>query len=437
MIRALMAGFLALAALVAPVGAVDIRDVTSPGGIRAWLVEEHSIPFTALEVRFEGGASLDPAGKRGATALMMALLEEGSGTLDSQGFASARQSLAAQFGFDSQDDAVTVSAKMLTENRAEAVALLKTSLTEPRFDQDAVERVRAQVISIIRSNEKDPGDIASRAFDQLAFGEHPYATSRYGTEKTIAGVTRDDLIAAKAAVMTRDRIFVSAVGDITAEELGAMLDELFGSLPETGAVLPAPVVPDITGGVTLVDFASPQSVVIFGQRGIKREDPDFFAAYILNQIVGGQGFASRLMDEVREKRGLTYGINTYLVSMDLAETWQGSFSSANEKVAEAITVVRDVWARIAEDGVTEAELDAAKTYLTGSYPLRFDGNGTIANILVGMQSERLPISYVNDRNAYIEAVTLDDIRRVATRLMSPDALRFVVVGQPVGVDPAN
>ncbi len=433
MIRVLLAAALALCVGL-PARAVDIREVTSPGGIHAWLVEEHSIPFTALEIRFEGGASLDAPGKRGATVLMAALLEEGSGELDSQGFAEAREQLAAEYQFDAYDDAVTVSARMLTENRAEAAALLKGALTDPRFDQAAIDRVKGQVATIIRSDEKDPGELARRSFDELAFGDHPYASSRNGTLDSVAGLTRDDLFAAKAAVMARDRLFVSAVGDITETELGALLDDLLGGLPATGAPMPPPAMVALTGGVTVVDFASPQSVVSFGHAGIKREDPDFFTAYVLNQILGGPGFAARLMDEVREKRGLTYGISTYLVPMDLAETWQGSFASANEKVAEAIQVVRDVWAKVAAEGVTEEELDAAKTYLTGSYPLRFDGNGPIADILVGMQSEDLPISYVNDRNSYIEAVTLDDIKRVAARLMKPEDLRFVVVGRPVGLE---
>jgi zinc protease len=293
--------------------------------------------------------------------------------------------------------------------------------------------VKGQVASIIRSNEKDPGEIATRAFDGLAFGAHPYGSSRYGTLDSVAGLTRDDLLAAKAAVLARDRLFVAAVGDIGAEELGTMLDDLFGGLPEKGAPMPLRAEMGLSGGVSIIDYASPQSVVMFGQAGIKRDDPDFYAAYVLNHILGGGGFAARLMDEVREKRGLTYGISSWLSPMDLAETWQGSFASANEKVAEAVQVVRDVWAKVAAEGVTAAELDAAKTYLTGSYPLRFDGNGPIANILVGMQSERLPASYVNDRNAYIEAVTLDDLTRVAKRLMDAGALRFVVVGQPVGL----
>ncbi len=227
------------------------------------------------------------------------------------------------------------------------------------------------------------------------------------------------------------------MGDINPEQLGRLLDDVLGSLPEKGVPMPERAKLDITGGITVVNFDSPQSIVNFGEAGIKRDDPDFFAAYVLNHILGGQGFAARLMDEVREKRGLTYGVGTYLAPMDLAATWQGSFASANEKVAEAINVVRDVWADVAMNGVTQEELAAAKTYLTGSFPLRFDGNGRIADILVGMMSEGLPASYVNDRNSYVEAVTLDDVKRVAARLMKPDGLRFVVVGKPVGLETTN
>lgn len=437
MIRAIFAAAFAVVAALPAVAAVQIQELTSPGGIRAWLVEEHSLPFTALEIRFEGGTSLDAPGKRGATLLMTSLLEEGAGKMTSQDFATAREGLAAEISFDAGDDAVTVSAQMLTENRDQAVALLKSALTEPRFDQDAIDRVRAQIESIIRQDETDPNAIAGRTFDHLAFGDHPYGSSRNGTLQSLAGLTRDDLVAAKAATLSRDRISVAAVGDIDAATLGSLIDELLSGLPDKGAAMPGHATLGLTGGVTVTDYDSPQSVVSFGQAGIKRDDPDFFAAYVLNHVLGGDGFSARLMDEVREKRGLTYGVGTYLVPMNLAETWQGSFSSANEKVAEAIAVVREVWSAVAENGVTQDELEAAKTYLTGSYPLRFDGNERIAGILVGMMAEGLPVSYVNDRNGYVEAVTLEDVKRVAKRLMTPDALRFVVVGRPVGLATTN
>lgn len=415
------------------IAAVEIREVTSPGGIRAWLVEEHSIPFTALELRFDGGTSLDPADKRGVTLLMMALLEEGSGDLDARGFAEARDTLAAEFDFDAYDDAATVSARFLTENRDASVALLRRALTDPAFSAEAIGRVKGQITSIIRSNAQDPDTIAGLTYDRQAFGDHPYGASRYGSAESLSGLGRDDLIGAKAAVLARDRVYVSAVGDITADELGQLLDDLLGGLPATGAPMPPRAEYALTGGVTVIDLATPQSVVIFGQSGIRRDDPDFFAAYVLNQILGGSGFSARLMEEVREKRGLTYGISTYLAPKNLAEIWQGSFASANERVAEAIAVIREEWTRAATDGVTAEELEAAKTYLTGSFPLRFDGNGPIANMLVGLQSEGLPIDYVTKRNAYVETVTQEDIRRVAARLMRPGDLHFVVVGQPVGL----
>lgn len=434
MIQRLLLAAIAAFSLALPARAeVKIQEVTSPGGIHAWLVEDHAIPYTALELRFRGGASLDAPGKRGATGLMTWTLEEGAGDMDARAFAEAREALAARFGFDISDDTLSVSARMLTDNRDAAVDLLRAALTAPRFDQDAIDRVRTQVVSTIRSDAKDPNAMVGDAFRAGAYGDHPYATALEGTEESLAALTRDDLIAAKNGVLARDRVYVSAVGDITPEALGAMLDTLLGDLPATGAPMPGPAPMNLTGGTSVVDFDTPQSVVVFGAPGIKRHDPDFFPAYVLNQIVGGSGFSSRLMIEVREKRGLTYGAYSYLVPRDHAEVWQGSFASSNDKVAEAIGVVRDLWADVAAKGVTQEELDAAKTYLTGSYPLRFDGNAEIADILVGMQLDDLPTDYVNTRNAQVEAVTIEDIRRVAARLMHPDGLSFVVVGRPQGV----
>lgn len=412
---------------------IAIKEVVSPGGITAWLVEEHGIPFTALEIRFKGGTSLDAPGKRGAVNLMTALIEEGAGDLDAQGFAAARDGLAARYSFRAGIDSLSVSAQFLTENRDQAVDLLRLALVEPRFDADAVERVRGQVLAGLQSDAKDPAVLASSAFDVAAFGDHPYGSSGDGTPESVAALTRDDIIAANKGALARDRIYVSAVGDITAEDLGALLDHLLGDLPATGAAMPGRAGWALAGGVTVQDFPTPQSVIRFGHEGITRDDPDFFAAYILNEVLGGGRFGARLMTEVREKRGLTYGVSTYLAPMDHAEMFLGQFASANEKAAEAVAVVQAEWARMAAEGITADELASTKTFLTGSYPLRFDGNGPIADILVGMQMQGLPIDYAATRNEKIEAVTLEDVARVAKRLLRPDDLHFVVVGQPVGL----
>ena len=428
----------ALICLALPLrAAVAIQEVTSPGGIKAWLVENHDIPFTALNIRFKGGTSLDASGKRGAVNLMTALIEEGAGDLDSQAFAAARDGMAAEFGFSSDSDGVSVSARFLTDTSAQATDLLHLALTQPRFDAQAIERVRGQVLQNIASSAKDPGTIASDLLSQAAFGDHPYGSSGDGTADTVQALTRDDLLDAYHGALARDRIYVAAAGDISATDLGLMLDKLLGDLPATGAPQPADVALTAKGDVTQQSFPGPQSTISFYQGGIQFEDPDYFAATILNEILGGNGFSSRLMNEVREKRGLTYGIDTSLAAYEHAELLAGSVATSNEKATETMQVIRDVWADVAKNGVTQKEVDDTKTYLTGAYPLRFDGNKRIASILVGMQMLGLPVTYPAERNAKVDAVTLEDVNRVAAELLTPDKLTFVVVGDAVGVVSGN
>ncbi|MBP8931437.1 MAG: insulinase family protein, partial [Paracoccus sp.] len=329
MIRALATFvFVALASL--PARAIEIQQITSPGGINAWLVEDHSIPFTALTLMFRGGASLDAPDKRGAMNLMTALLEEGSGEMNSVQFAEAAEALATSAGFNVSDDALVVSGRALTENRDQAADLLRQALTQPRFDADAIERVRAQVQSAIRNEATDPQSIASKALAAQAWGDHPYATSINGTAESVAALTRDDLIDAQKRILARDRVVVAAAGDIDAEALGLLIDKVLGGLPETGSVpLPEPAKLGLTGGVTVIDWDSPQTVVTFAQPGLPMSDPDYFAAVVADHILGGGGFSSRLMDEIREKRGLTYGVSTGLANGIYGETWQGGMASAN------------------------------------------------------------------------------------------------------------
>ncbi len=435
--RLFLAIYLTFFSSLAALAAVEVQEITSPGGINAWLVEERSIPFTALEIRFRGGSALDAPGKRGAISLMMATLEEGAADLDAQEFAAAREALAASYHFNVFDDTTSISARFLTENRDEAIALLKTAIMEPRFDQDAIDRVRGQVESIIRSEATDPSDIAGLAFDKKVWGDHPYASSRNGTLESVAALTRDDILEARDRVFGLDRMYVSAVGDINAEELGALLDELFGDLAETAAPLAEDATYQLSKGITVIDFDTPQSVALFGHIGIERDDPDYMAAYVLNEVFGGGGFESRLMQEVREKRGLTYGVSTFLLPMEYGQLVMGQVRSDNARMAESIEVIREEWAKIGRDGLTAEELEDAKTYLTGAYALRFDGNAPIARIMVGMQMIGLPVDYIRTRNDQVNALTLEEINRVAARIYQPDELHFVVVGQPDGVESTN
>ncbi len=433
MIRILTWGLIALLAALPARAATDVVEVTSPSGITAWLVQENSIPMIAFNFHFEGGAALEPVDKLGVTNMMVGLLEEGAGDLDSLGFATRREELATRLRFRAGRDGISVSARVLSEFRDESLALLGLALKQPNFPEEAITRVRAQVVSNIRSDQTNPNTIAGRTFASRAFPDHPYSRPLNGTLETVATLTREDLLAAHARSLALNQLTVGVVGDISPEELGPVLDRLFSGLHKTGPVLPPPTAPIDAAETVVIDFDAPQSIVSFGHSGIPRDDPDFIAAYVANQVLGAGGYGSRLTEEVREKRGLTYGISSYLSPARLGSLFAGSVSSANNRVGEAIKVLRAEWARMDREGITEQELADAKRYLTGAYPLRFDGNGSIASILVGLQREDLPIDYIANRNGLIEALTLDDVNRVAARILKPEALRVVVVGRPEGV----
>ena len=423
----LMAGFATLCH-----AATDIQVVTSPNGHKAWLVEERGIPFVALELLFDGGASIEPAEQRGGVNLMMALLEEGAANMDAQAFTKAKENLAASFSYQTYPDSVSVSARFLTESQDQSVGLLRQTLLEPRFDIDAIERVRAQIIAGLKSDTKDPAEIARAAFNQEAFGlSHPYGSDLSGRISTVEALTRDHVVQAHQNALVLDRIRISAVGDIGAEDLGLLLDALLKGIPAQSAwPLPKAAELALATGVEIVPFTTPQSVALFGHLGLDRDHPDFFAAYILNHIFGGSGFESRLMQALREERGLTYGVSTYLASRKYADLLLGQFASANDRMAEAVDILREEWDKIARNGIAETELQLAQTYLTGAYPLRFDGNAQIAQILVGMQQQGLQPSYLQNRNKKVMAVTLQQANRVAKELFRPELLRMFIVGEP-------
>lgn len=410
--------------------ATAITEIKAFDGVKAWLVEEHSIPFVTLEIRFKGGATLDRVGKRGSVYFMSALLNEGADDLDTSAFAMEMERLAVELDFNVYQDSLSISFKFLTENKNDSINLLKKALTKPRFDQEPIERVRDQVLSILKSNAKDPRKIASKVFFENVFGSHPYGSMKDGNLQSVLSLNREDILNAYHDVFNRNQIFISAVGDITPKELRDLLNEVVEEIPANPVKITDQVIYKLPGGNTVIDFDTPQSVTIFGHGGIKRTDKDFFSAYVLTHILGGSGFGSRLMTELREKNGLTYGVSAYLASWEKADLILGQFASSNNTVMEAISIVRKEWAALAERGVTADELQDAKTFLTGAYPLRFDGNSRIARILVGMQSQGLPIDYIRTRNAKVNSVTIEDIKRVSTRILKEKNLYFVIVGRP-------
>lgn len=418
-----------------PARAVEVTEVTSPGGIKAWLVEEPSIPIVSMNVAWRGGASLDPADKAGLAYLVSSTMDEGAGELDSQAFQERLSDLAIQLGFDASKDSFSGSLKTLSENTDEAFRLFGTAITDPRFDEEPVERIRGQILSSLDRKLSDPDSLAGRAWFELAFGDHPYAQPSEGTMDTMAAITREDLAAFARTRIGRDNMLIGVVGDITAEELGPLLDKTFSDLPAKAEIAAIPqTAPLSEAAVKIIPQDIPQSVVVFGGQGVKRDDPDYYAAYVLNYILGGGSFQSRLTEEIREKRGLVYSVYSYLYPMKAAGLQMGGFGTSNSSVKEALDLVEAELLRIRENGVTEEELAAAKTYLNGSFPLSLSSNDRIADILVAMQFSNLPIDYLNDRPNLINAVTQDDIKRVAQKLLDPDRLIVVVAGKPENLE---
>jgi len=413
---------------------VDITQVTSPSGLEAWLVEERSIPFVSLDLIFAGGAALESDAQAGVVNLMTSLLSEGAGDMDAQAFAARSEELATRIRFEAGRDSVSVSVRFLTEDADEVIEHLRLALTEPRFDEDAIARTRGQLLAQLRRDVLDPNTIASRAFANAAFQDHPYGRESNGTPETVSTLDRDALVAAHQGAIARDRVYIGAAGDISADELGGLLDRLFEGVPETGWDMPERAEFLAEPGMEIIPFDGPQSVVAFGHAGIARDDPEFLTAFVVNEVFGGGRFGTRLMRSLREERGLTYGIGAFLSSGALGESYQGRLSTDNANVELVIDLLRDEWAQIASEGVTEGELDRIQTYLTGAYPLRFDGNSSIASIMASMQYQGFDIDYVNRRNDMISALTLDEVNDLASRLYDPDALFFVVVGQPVGLN---
>lgn len=428
---AAFAAALVLVAFGSPARATEVQRVVSPLGIEAWLVESDFVPVISMSFAFRGGIELDPDGKEGLAHLASTLLDEGAGPLDSAAFQQRLTDAAIQLSFGAGTDAFYGSLKTVTANADEAFELLRLALNEPRFDPEPVERMRAAVLADIRRRVADPQWMGRRFYYERAFPDHPYGRPSRGTAATLQGLTVEDLEGFVAQRFARDNLVIAVAGDIDATRLAQVLDSVFGGLPETSAAVSvADVVPQGAGERLLVRRDGPQSAVMLAQPGIGRDDPDYYAALVMNQVLGAGGLTSRLGLEVRERRGLTYGIASYLVSFAHADLLLVNSRMSNDNVAEGLAVTLAEWQRMAQEGATAEEVDEAKTYLTGSFPLGLTSTDEVAGVLRRMQLDNLGIDYIDRFDDHVAAVTPDDVNRVARTLLQPDALTIVVVGDP-------
>jgi zinc protease len=422
----------AFAATVASDGAramTKIQRVVSPGGLQAWLVQDATVPLVAMAFAFRGGAAQDPADKPGVASMAANLLDEGAGDLDSKAFHARLERRAIEMNFSVSRDRLQGRLRMLNEHRDEAFGLLKLAVTAPRFDAEPVERIRAQMLSGLRRESTEPNALAGHAFWAAAFPDHPYGHPTGGTLESLPTVTAADLAGYARRVLARDNLTIAVVGDIDAATLGRLLDDTFGSLPAKAELTP---VADVAAAAppkqVTVALDVPQTVMLFGGPGVKRNDPDFMAAYIANHILGGGSMSSRLYYEVREKKGLAYSVSQSLIWLDHSGVFAGSTATRADRADATLETVQAEIRRMAEHGPTQDELEKAKSYLNGSQMLALDTSTKLAGALVQYQLDGLGIDYLEKRAGIINAVTLEDTRRAAKRLWS-DGLITVIVGR--------
>jgi zinc protease len=430
---AIAIALLALFAVASAASAMTIEKIVSPSGIQAWLVREHAVPLVALSYAFHGGSSQDDADKAGAANLAADLLDEGAGSLDSKAYHERLENHAIDLRFRVGRDYFRGSLRTLNEHRDEAFDLLRLALTKPRFDADAVERVRGQELAGLRRDTTNPNNLASRSWWRTAFPGHPYGRESKGTLETVPRITAADLRDYVRRVFARNELTVSIVGDIDADTAGKLIDRAFARLPAKNDLKPVPAAsPRNLGRRIVIDINVPQAVVNFGGQGIARHDPDFMAAYIVNHILGGGSFSSRLYKEVREKRGLAYGVSDHLVWFRRAAVVIGGTATRADRTADALKVIEHEIKRMAETGPTADELQEAKDYIKGSYALSLDTSSKIAAQLTQIQLDNLGIDYIQRRSGLIDGVTIADAKRVAKRLFG-GGLLVTVAGRPKGL----
>ena len=428
------ATLVALIAFTHTAHAVEVQEVTSPGGIKALLVEDYTVPLVSLAFSFKGGASQDAPGKEGTAKLLTTMLDEGAGDIGSEEFLARLEELGVQYRFSAGLDTFSGSAFTLRSNLDETFDLIGTALAEPRFDAEPLSRMKTAALVALKRKEAEPGELAGEAFRKAVFGQHPYGRPDDGTTETVSSITREDLVDYHRRNFAQSNLTVGVVGAISAQELGPKLDELFGALPKKAELRDVPEASIDTGESVHVELDVPQTSITVALPGLKREDPDFFAAYLVNHILGGGSFNSRLYEEVREKRGLAYSVYSYLATRDHAGYFGAGSATRADRASETLEIIKREIKRMAEEGPTQAELEAAKKFIKGTYAIsNLDTSRKIASVLVAIQEGDLGLDYIDKRQDLIDAVTIEDARRVAGGLLAAEPT-VITVGRPLAAN---
>ena len=410
--------------------ALAIQHWQTPQGARVVFVESRELPMLDISVDFPAGSARDPAGKAGLAHLTHGLLDQGAGGLSDTAIAHRLADVGAVLSgnFDRDRAGVTLRTLSSASEKAAALEMLARVLQRPDFPQAVIKREKQRLIAAIREAEADPGTVAGKAFYRALYGTHPYAHDEAGDPAAIARLTRGDLQAFYRAHYSAPNAVISLVGDIPRAEAEAIAARLAAGLSKAATVPPLPSPAPAASSDVRIAHPSTQSHVLVGAVGMARNDPDFFPLFVGNYVLGGGGFDSRLMREVRDKRGYAYSAYSYFMPMVEAGPFQLGLQTKLEQTGDALKVAQATLRQFIADGPSEAELDQAKSNLTGGFPLRIDSNKKILDYLAVIGFYRLPLDYLDTWVAKVDAVDVAAVKQAFARRIDPDRLVTVVVG---------
>lgn len=418
--------FLTRPALAVP----TIQHWITENGTRVYFVPAHELPMVDVQVVFDGGSARDEA-LPGLARFTNSLLQEGAGELDADAVAERLATLGAELNTDSARDMASVSLRTLAEPaiRDQAVELLALLLARPTFAPQALERVRGQLLVRAKQEHQSPADLAIRIFYKGIFHEHPYATPPGGAQASLLAITAADVQQFYRHYYVARNAVLVMVGDLERREAEALADKVIGQLPAGEAAPRVPPAPAVSkAAARTIAFPSVQTHILVGQPAISRLDDDYYALNVGNHVLGGSGLISLLAEEIRERRGLAYSVESYFKPMRAEGPYILSLQTRNEKAGEALELLHSLLHQFVTVGPTEAQLQAAKKNITGGFPLRIDSNRKILDYVSMIGFYGLPLDYLERFNARIAAVTVEDVRSAFARHIHPQRLVTVMVG---------
>lgn len=418
---------LAMALSLAAQAGVKIEHWVAPSGARVYFVETHDLPILDVEVDFSAGSAYDPPGKAGLASLTAGLLDAGAGDLDEEAISARLVDIGAKMGGVAEPDRAGVTLRTLAwpKEREAALALLQRVLAKPNFPEAVVAREKARSISAIQESDTKPDAIAAKRFNAAIYPDHPYGVN--ATAESVGGLVRDDLVAFHRDHYSAPRAVVSIIGDLTRAEAEKIAQSLTEALPTGQPEVTLPAVKLPLAETIKVAHPAAQSHIHVGLPAVKRGDPDYFALLVGNYTLGGGGFVSRLMKEVREKRGYAYSVYSYVAPRKLEGPFEMGLQTKREQADDALKVANEVLAGFVKNGPTETELAAAKKNLIDGLGLRIDSNAKLLGYLATIGFFKLPLTYLDDFPAKVAAVTAKDVRAAFARHVKPENLVTVIV----------